>query len=215
MRTRKRKRVLLFLCGLVLLLAIAVAGLCYWSHQRGTQSVSISAVQEYAPENVTYFYQKSPKWQADALGDSKYTMADSGCLTCCVASVLQMQKIAVSGLASDADAGAVNRFFSENGVYDSEGNLLWEKLSQVTGKTVVKKDASELAEGELDELLASGVYPIVRVRVGGVGNYHYVLLVESQDGAFWCMDPLEETPKAVPLSDFGDKIYAVRYLQAE
>ena len=53
---------------------------------------------------------------------------------------------------------------------------------------------------------------IVRVRVKGLGNFHYVLLVKCQDGQFWCMDPLHAEEELVPLSAFGNRIYAIRYL---
>lgn len=180
---------------------------------RSTVPMLVKTASEYTPENIVYFYQKNPAWQSDALGNSVYTMGDSGCLTCCVAAILQMQEIPVDDLAADADAGAVNRFFSEKCIYDGEGNLQWDVLEQVTGVSVVKQEASELDDGALDAYLAQGHYPIVRVRVGGDGSYHYVLIVCSRDGEYWCMDPLEETQTLVPLSAFGGKVYAVRVLR--
>lgn len=201
----------------VLLAVILLAGICagflYYRHAHSAEPVSVETTLEYAPENVVYFYQKDDAWKSDRLGDSVYTMEDSGCLTCCVAAILQMQDISVDGLSADADAGAVNRLFSEKDVYDGEGNLQWDVLEQVTGVSVVKQEASELDDGALDAYLAQGHYPIVRVRVGGDGSYHYVLIVCSRDGEYWCMDPLEETQTLVPLSAFGGKVYAVRVLR--
>lgn len=161
-----------------------------------------------------FFRQKDDRWKSDALGDSVYHMADSGCLTCCVAAALQMQQISVDGLPENADAGEVNQFFSEHGVYDSAGNLLWEMLEQTAGVSVRKQDAAELQDGELDQELAAGRYPIVRVKMPKSGSYHYVLLVGSADGTYLCMDPLQTKEQTVPLSDFGRKIYAVRVLQS-
>ena len=173
--------------------------------------------QENTSDEVVYFYQKDEAWASSSLGDSIYTMGDSGCVTCCVAAVLQMQHITIDGLASDADAGEVNQFFSENGGYDSEGNMLWDTLEERTGQTVVRKDASELGTSELyvllDTLLEEGIYPILRVKVDGNGAYHYVVLVSSENGTYSCMDPLHSTEELVPLSDFGDAIYAIRYIQ--
>lgn len=197
--------------------AVLLAGICaellYERYTHGAEPVSVETTQEYVPENVAYFYQKDDVWKLDKLGDSVYTMEDSGCLTCCVAAILQMQDISVDGLSVDADAGAVNQFFSEKGVYDGDGNLQWDVMEQVTDVSVVKQDASELDDGALDAYLTEGYYPIVRVRVGGDGSYHYVLIVCSRDGEYWCMDPLEETQTLVPLSDFGGEVYAVRVLQ--
>ncbi|WP_295214186.1 hypothetical protein [Ruminococcus sp.] len=211
---KKRRKIWILIVIIAVLLAGLGTGYVLYRRQ-SAEPVSVETTLEYAPENVVFFYQKDDAWKSDKLGDSKYTMNDSGCLTCCMAAVLQMQGFSVDGLSADADAGEVNRFFSEHGVYDSEGNLQWDVLEQVTGVSVTKKDASELADGELDEYLEDGCYPIVRVRVGGTGSYHYVLIVSSTDGEYWCMDPLEEEETLVPLSDFGGKIYAVRFLQWE
>ena len=120
----------------------------------------------------------------------------------------------LDGLPENADAGEVNQFFSEHGVYDSAGNLLWEMLEQTAGVSVRKQDAAELQDGELDQELAAGRYPIVRVKMPKSGSYHYVLLVGSADGTYLCMDPLQTKEQTVPLSDFGGKIYAVRVLQS-
>lgn len=71
-----------------------------------------------------------------------------------------------------------------------------------------------MQDGELDQELAAGRYPIVRVKMPKSGSYHYVLLVGSADGTYLCMDPLQTKEQTVPLSDFGGKIYAVRVLQS-
>ena len=71
-----------------------------------------------------------------------------------------------------------------------------------------------MQDGELDQELAAGRYPIVRVKMPKSGSYHYVLLVGSADGTYLCMDPLQTKAQTVPLSDFGGKIYAVRVLQS-
>lgn len=213
MQKKHHKIWILIVIIVVLLVGLGTGYVLY--RRQSAAPVSVETTLEYAPENVVCFYQKDDAWKSDKLGDSQYTMSNSGCLTCCVAAVLQMQGFSVDGLSADADAGEVNRFFSEQGVYDGEGNLQWDVLEQVTGISVTKKDASELAAEELDKYLEDGCYPIVRVRVGGTGGYHYVLIVSSTDGEYWCMDPLEKAETLVPLSDFGGKIYAVRFLQWE
>ena len=194
------------------------AGCCswgvFWNRHRGAAPAVVETAQENAAEQVVFFRQKDDRWKTDTLGDSVYHMADSGCLTCCVAAALQMQQISVDGLPENADAGEVNQFFSEHGVYDSAGNLLWEMLEQTAGVSVRKQDAAELQDGELDQELAAGRYPIVRVKMPKSGSYHYVLLVGSADGTYLCMDPLQTKEQTVPLSDFGGKIYAVRVLQS-
>ena len=155
MRTKHTRRCLAVVLAAVLLLGAAV-GAVFWNRHRGATSVAVETTQENAAEQVVFFRQKDDRWKSDALGDSIYHMADSGCLTCCVAAALQMQQISVDGLPENADAGEVNQFFSERGVYDSAGNLLWEMLEQTAGVSVRKQDAAELQDGELDQELAAG-----------------------------------------------------------
>lgn len=213
MRTKHTRHCLAAVLAAVLLLG-AAAGAVFWNRHRGAAPAVVETAQENAAEQVVFFRQKDDRWKTDTLENSVYHMADSGCLTCCVAAALQMQQISVDGLPENADAGEVNQFFSEHGVYDSAGNLLWEMLEQTAGVSVRKQDAAELQDGELDQELAAGRYPIVRVKMPKSGSYHYVLLVGSADGTYLCMDPLQVKEQTVPLSDFGGKIYAVRVLQS-
>ena len=129
MRTRNTRRCLAAVLAAVLLLG-AAAGAVFWNRHRGAAPAVVETAQENAAEQVVFFRQKDDRWKTDTLGDSVYHMADSGCLTCCVAAALQMQQISVDGLPENADAGEVNQFFSERGVYDSAGNLLWEKIGR-------------------------------------------------------------------------------------
>ena len=168
-----RKKTWLCLGAALLILAGTAAGGYFWYRDRQSQPVTVTAdqAQELPAESVVYFRQKDDRWRADALGDSRYHMADSGCLVCCVASALQMQHLSVEGLPADADAGQVNEFFSAHGVYDSEGNLQWEVLEQVTGLTAEERDAAAL-----DECLQNGDDPIVLVKMPKSGSFHFVLL---------------------------------------
>ena len=177
--TGKKYRVVALILAAVILAAGGV--LCYRHFHQTAQPVTAEASAETAAAETVIFRQKDDRWKDDALGDSAYHMADSGCLTCCVAAALQMQQISVDGLPEDADAGAVNQFFSEQGVYDGQGNLQWDVLEQVTGVPVLRQDAAELPEGALDEYLADGCFPIVRVKMPKSGSTHYVLLTGSED----------------------------------
>ena len=114
------------------------------------------------------------------------------------------------GFTEELTPGTLNAYFSVNHIYDNEGNLQWDALEQTAGIAPVLKSAEETDNRELEQWLSEGIFPIVRVRMGGVGNYHFVLLVSSENGEFFCMDPLEEKEQLVPMSDFGGKIYAVR-----
>ncbi len=60
----------------------------------------------------------------------------------------------------------------------------------------------------IEQCLAAGHYPIVRVRMHGLGSYHYVLVVGTEEGDYVCMDPLEDS--LTRLSDYLSRVYAVR-----
>ena len=92
MRTKHTRRCLAAVLAAVLLLG-AAAGAFFWNRHRGAAPAVVETAQENAAEQVVFFRQKDDRWKTDTLGDSVYHMADSGCLTCCVAAALQMQQI--------------------------------------------------------------------------------------------------------------------------
>lgn len=208
-KRNKQKKTRIAAAAVLLLLTVITAALFL----RIRNSVIIKPVQEYLPDSVACFYQKDPLWAEDTLGGSSYSIKKSGCLISCIASALIMQDM-VPEAVPDMNPGSLNRFFSERKVYDEEGNVQWEMMEQALDAQVVRKQAGELAKGELDGLLAQGCYPIVRVRVNGLGNSHYVLIVKSDGNQFWCMDSLDKELRLFPMSSYGSRIYAVRYIQA-
>lgn len=162
-------------------------------------------------DNVVYYYQKDTHWKDEPLGNSVYHIGDSGCLITCLAAVMQMQGIECEKLGADVNPKTLNQFFSAHQVYDAEGNLLWYALEDTLDVTVIQKEAAELQEGELDSLLKQGCYPIACVQTK-TGSMHFVLLVGSQDGMYWCMDPMQQEETAVPLSKYGNSFDSIRYL---
>lgn len=211
MKKRKSKYALGIVLTFAAVLLLAAAFLAV--RLRGSTKVIPEQTAGAEEKDVICLYQKDVRWKEDKLGDSVYTMETSGCLTVCLSAALQMQDIKLEGSESLMPK-ALNQYFSEQGVYDSQGNIQWEPLERAIGKTVVRKSGSELSEGELEGLLEEGIYPVVRVRVGGIGNYHYVVLTGcTESGSFQCMDPLNEENKTVSLSVFADRIYAVRYIK--
>lgn len=189
-------------------LIIAAAGfavLCGFFYLRFRGSIVIRPTREYQDCEVVYYYQKEESWKEDYLGDSPYRMGTSGCLTSCIASVLCMEGI------TETDPGTLNELFSDGSVYDKEGNIRWDEMEQALDVTVERRDA--LSAAELETLLDNHIYPIVRVRVWGLGNFHYVVITGSHDGNFECMDPLRSDKEPVSLSKFRNRIYAVRYVE--
>ena len=197
MRSRKSKRYLfwalcIFLC---LLIAVSAAGL----RLRG--SVRLKPGRLHLPDKeVALYRQDDAAWADDLLGASSFTMKSSGCLVTCIASAVSME----TGIA--VTPGSLNALFSENHVYDSEGNIQWTAVDALEGFTA--DVYQEVSQSELDTCLATGQYPIVRVRMQGLGSFHYVLIVGVSEGAYICMDPLKSS--LTKLSDYLDRVYAVR-----
>lgn len=190
--------------GLLLLFGIWLGIVC-------RQHVLPKLNADISLDHVVYYSQKDDRWKEDPLGDSIYHMGDSGCLTTCLAAVFQMQGVQREVLGETINPKTLNQFFSTHGIYDAAGNLLWYALEDALDVTVVRKEADELEVGELDLLLEQGCYPIVCVQTK-TGSTHFVLLVGSQDGMYWCMDPAQQEKTAVPLSKYGNSFDSVRYL---
>ena len=167
---------------------------------RGSVVVRSGAAQLAVGEAAAY-RQDDPIWADDTLGDSDFTMRSSGCLVTCVASAVSMET------GNEVTPGALNIIFSENQVYDSEGNIQWAAIEGYSTDVF-----QEVSEAEIAQCLAVGHYPIVRVRMHGLGNFHYVLIVGTQDGDFICMDPLEDG--LTKLSRYWNRVYAVRVVSA-
>ena len=168
--------------------------------------VQIQAGQsEMLPASQPVFYsQTDPDWASDNLGDSSCTMASSGCLTTCAASVLAMENLTA------ANPGYLNQIFSANQIYDSQGNMQWDQLEQVLGLHIERKDGGQVSAQWLEQCISAGIYPIVRVRVKGIGNFHYVVLARIEGGDFQCIDPLRTEDGLVSLKDYGRRVYAAR-----
>ena len=206
----KIKKKIIFIILLLILFSIIGIIAAYLYKNRNTRTVY--PVSEISTENAVCFYQKDDNWKDDPLGDSKYHMGDSGCLTTCIASELLMQNITINEIP-EITPETLNRYFSENNVYDSEGNLQWEAAGSVLNVTFLGREASDTSGEELEKMLKSNIYPIVCVKRPSSGNYHFVLLAGADKNSFLCMDPLDKSGNIIPLSDYDDKIYSVRYCE--
>lgn len=193
---RTGNRGLFFIAGLLL---VGAGVLCF--RLRGGVQVKAPRDREYLPEKeVALYRQDDERWGEDRLGDSKYTMRSSGCLVSCIASALSME----SGM--EETPGVLNKKFSEEQVYDGEGNLQWGLLSE--GGEYQADVYGEVSSEVIETCLLQGHYPIARVRMYALGNFHYVLIVGLRDGEYLCMDPLRDG--ITELSDYGSRVYAVR-----
>lgn len=206
-RSRRRRRYKIAILGL--LAAVILLGFLGWLGLRLRGSVKVAPSRDITGAQTMFYLQDDSRWSQERLGDSDFTIGSSGCLVTCITAAMQME---TAGQADPddrwMDPGVLNRYLTENQVYDGQGNLLWEQLNQLEGfhADVCDNKSSDL----LEEYLLEGHYPIVRVRMNGFGNVHYVLIVGARDGEFLCMDPLNPGMEAISLSDFGNRIYAIR-----
>lgn len=203
--TRKRNASMKKLVLLLLLALCAVAALLAAYRLRG--GTNIRPDRDISGAEPVYLRQRDPAWKEDPLGESRFTIGSSGCLISCIASAVRMEELDVEN-RDTLTPQTLAASLSQNGGFDSEGNLQWAALEQTLGVQI--KRESSASSDEILAYLDQGIYPIVRVRVGVVGAVHYVLIVSAENGSFYCMDPLQPEDKLVPLSHFGNRIYAVR-----
>ena len=205
----------------------------------GEAVVLVPERPEEVPEVVYYFWQKDPRWAKDHLGEARDTMASSGCLVCSLAAGLQMQEHgakpdgdpgsgpgrqpgderesygipATKGVRRDpplfSTAGELNRRFSDAQVYTDNGAVIWDRIPDAVPETV-SYVAEEVRREEIDQFLAQGIFPVVKVRVGGTGAFHWVLLIGADENSYLCMDPLREDQSPVSLEEFQNRVYAMR-----
>lgn len=196
-QTRWKRR---YRIGILTVLFLAViSGVVFLLRFRNSVTV-YAAYDIQSDAEAVLFRQDDARWAGENLGGSKYTMKSSGCLVSCIASALSM------GGNAAMTPGILNEKLSQARGYDSEGNLKWDSLRTLDGCSVDVYPAP--SSDVLMDCLEARQYPIVRVRMFGWGNFHYVLITEARDGTFVCMDPLQD--ELTELSDYGDRIYAVR-----
>lgn len=203
MGNRKSKQVKIIVWCLLIGLVALAAG--FFAVRLRGSVIMKSGQAKLAVGKVVAYRQNDKLWADDTLGDSRFTMRSSGCLVTCIASAVSMET------GKKITPGALNKIFSENQVYDSEGNIQWAAIDKIEGYHT--EVFEEVSEAEIIECLAVGCYPIVRVRMHGFGSFHYVLIVGNEGGEYICMDPLESS--LTKLTDYLNRVYAVRVVSVK
>lgn len=203
------RSIILFL--LALLLLCLAAGILLLRRRMPAKAVKLVPDGEITCENPVFYRQNDPEWGEEPMGASRDTMKRSGCLVTCIAASLEMQT-----QREDAQfhltPGELNRQLTAQGVYDDNGNILWQPLREFLPEWEIETPEKVKAE-VVETLLAEGFYPIVKVKMPVSGANHWVLLLEARGGTYYCMDPLNGDGEPVPLSNFHDEVYALRYLR--
>lgn len=190
---KKRRLILGMVIGIVLLLT----GWLFWRLHAG---VRVNCVSEHkVNEQIIFYRQDNSEWGNDTLGNSSYTMKTSGCLVTCIASAISVNDSTIT-------PGKMNALFTKNSIYDEDGNMQWDQMQKIDGLHVERYD--DVSNDDIEHCLEEGRYPIVRVRRKGLGSYHYILIVGTDNGEYICMDPLED--RQMKLSEYGNFVYAVR-----
>lgn len=198
----RKKMVIVVLLAAAGLLCMAV-GLWLWRHRGGeAPGVYIESHSVHPLPETVYYLQKDEEWAADPLGNSRFTMGGSGCLVTCLASLFQLS-------GEEVTPGELNRLFTDKGVYNDSGDVIWGKISAIypEAEVTVPKNVDEAA---IETALDQGRYPLVRVKNLGDGYWHWVLLLGSNGEDYLCMDPLYEKKEPRPLRDHGNTVYSYR-----
>ena len=128
-------------------------------------SVRVSPSKEYSvDEQVVLYRQDNEEWADNKLGESTYSMAGSGCLVSCIAS-------AVSNEGNVITPGELNIIFSENNVYDAEGNIQWGQILAMSGYQVevfdkILHEGREISSTFIKEELRKGNFKLVNELLG-------------------------------------------------
>lgn len=195
MKTKKQK--MLIILSVVVAVVLMGMGWLYYQLHNG---ISLKPSKEYkVNESAVIYRQDDALWAEDLLGASKYTMGSSGCLVSCIAAAVTMN-------GENIEPGELNKLFSDNHIYDAEGNIQWDNINKLEGYGA--EVFTDVSNDYIENCLEAGNYPIVCVRIQGLGNLHYVLIIGAEDGEYICMDPLKD--KYSKLSDYGNRVYAIR-----
>lgn len=198
----RRKKIIWILTGAAILV-LSAAALLVWRHRGGGgEGTTIQSTKVHPLPEAVYYLQKDEEWAADPLGESRFTMGSSGCLVTCLATLFDLYGESVT-------PGELNRLFTEQGVYNASGDVIWGNISSVYPEatvTVYKTVDEQAIEAALDQQQ----YPLVRVKNLGDGYWHWVLLLGSGDDGYLCMDPLYSEKEARPLSAHGNTVYSWR-----
>lgn len=202
---RRRRLLIRLLAALVLAAVLAVT----WQLATRMDSVEVRPKSEM-PSVQAFFYQEDAAWADDMMGNSDRTLGKYGDGVACLASLMAMQHLSAP-LEGEADPGNLNAWLSANDAYDGQGNLRWNQVAKLLGVKLTEKKAQRGLGAQMERLLQSEIYPIVRVRRPDTGRDHYVLVVGSVHGEYVIVDPLDPTDTPNTLGIYGNRISSMLY----
>jgi len=203
---RRHKHIYRWIVAAVLLLALLV---CAWL-LRGLTARRVTAssgglyfLRSVALE-VPVFRQADPRWHDDPLGDTKYTLGQSGCAVASAAMVLKSYGV-------DTDPQRLNAYLTAHEGYEGEGYLIWEKAAEPAKGGVEKAYEDLPSYWQIDHQLIMGNPVIVRIHFPG-GRTHFVVIAGKRGFDYLIMDPGAGWKRGLyPLREIAPQIDALRY----
>lgn len=154
---------------------------------------------------VPHFWQASPLWGLQPLGQTNGTLGEEGCAVASAAMVLASYGI-------DTDPGRLNQALIQNGGFTPEGWIYWEKAAEIAPDRV-RHVYEDLPSYQLiDAQLAKGNPVIVRLRLP-IGITHFVVVVGKTGFEYLIRDPFAPEGGVQLLSRFGSRVEALRFYE--
>ena len=161
--------------------------------------LTVIPMEAHATEDYREWTQKDSRWADISLGNSQYTMEDSGCLIVAVAKV-----IVQCGLrsADEFTPGTLVEWLNENEGFTSDGDLYWGKPAEfVSGLsysgTLLEYSSegysAEEYESQITSWVNSGYHVIISVNYGG----HWVPVDEAESAAVGQVCIMDSQPGSI------------------
>jgi hypothetical protein len=204
-RQRGRRRLLVWVGGALIGLALYVGIPAFWSWKHPISSSGGRYFVQQVIIPVPIFEQGDPRWTFDLLGPTIDTMGQAGCAVTSAAMVL-------SAYGVDTDPQRLNQYLTLHGGYTDEGWLYWEKAAEVApGGQVEKVYEDPPSYALLDQNLLAGNPMIVRLTLRN-GHTHFVVVVGKAGWDYLIQDPARGAAWGVyPLKELTDQVEALRF----
>jgi hypothetical protein len=207
--TPKRRRtikisVIITILAIVLTAGFFVLKYGYALLQIKSAGVALKPTKAIELRAVVYYLQNDPAWSSDKLGNTSSSMGGAGCLVTSISTAMDYYGVKYS-------PQEVNRLFSEKGVFNDSGQVIWKDIKNAVPEIDYKYDRV-FDTRTIETLLDEGLLPIIEVKYRGAGASHWVVVIGSDGADFLVMDPLNQSKTPVKLSEHGGRAYAYRVL---
>jgi hypothetical protein len=159
----------------------------------------------FASLHTDFYLQRDPRWKDEAVGGSRESLGQVGCVVASLAMGLSHYGIRMT-------PAQLNDWLKTNGGYTSRGWLRWNAVARLTAGKVSAEVLPKPTHGHLDAALRGGQPVLVKVLLDRLIP-HWVLVVGKEGQEYLIRDPLGEARDPTPLSSYDSDIYGVRILK--